>query len=336
MTEIEVQLRLHSLRADKEINVLLLGARGSDQSKLLRQIRLLHDGGYSTGERAAYKEIIFTNIVQEMRAVLEALPQLDISLAPQNDAHRAAILSLPAQIDDVLPSDIADAIRGLWRDPGVKEAVRRRREFLLNDDVIYHFNSIDRLAKPDYLPTDQDIVCSRVNKTGLTETCLQVGELTYKFLDPSGLRSDRRRWLLCFENVKVILFCASLSDYDQMLYEDESVNRLKECLMDFDSICNSRWFAKTNIILSLNIDDFSEKLERSPLAHHFPDYTGGANYDAACDYLLHRFVSLNQSAASKQIFAHYVSTMDTQLLNFLNSAIQDILLQIHLRRQGLK
>ncbi|KAJ6537834.1 putative guanine nucleotide-binding protein alpha-1 subunit, partial [Mycena capillaripes] len=338
--EIEIQLRLHSLRAKKEINVLLLGAGGSDQSKLLRQIRLLHDGGYSTGERAAYKEIIFTNIVQEMRAVLQALPQLDISLAPQNDAHRAVILSLPAQIDDVLPSDIADAIRGLWRDPGVKEAVRRRGEFLLNDDVIYHFNSIDRLGKSDYLPTDQDILRSRVQKTGLSETCLQVGELTYKFLDPSDQRSERKKWIHCFENVTAILFCASLSDYDQMLYEDESVNRLEDSLREFDSICNSRWFVKTNIILFLNIDEFSEKLERSPPVDHFPDYTGGANYngganyDAACDYFLHRFVSLNQSAASRQIYVHYVSTTDTQLLNYVTRAIQDILLQIYLR--GLK
>ncbi|KAJ6537849.1 G protein alpha-subunit [Mycena capillaripes] len=320
--EIEIQLRLHSLRAKKEINVLLLSAGGLDQSKL-------------TGERAAYKEIIFTNIVQEMRAVLEALPQLDISLAPQNDARRAVILSLPAQINDVLPSDIADAIRDLWRDPGVKEAVRRRREFLLNDDVIYHFNSIDRLAKPDYLPTDQDILRSRVKNTGLSETCLQVGELTYNILDPSGQRSERKKWLHCFDNVKAILFCASLSDYDQMLYEDESVNRLKESLTEFDSICNSPWFVKTDIILILNVDNFSEKLERSPLADYFPDYTGGANYDAACDYLLYRFVSLNQSAALKQIYAHYVSTMDTQQLNFIMSAIQDILLKIHLRGEGL-
>jgi guanine nucleotide-binding protein subunit alpha len=43
------------------------------------------------------------------------MPLLDISLAPQNDARRATILSLPAQIDaDVLPRDLADAVRGLW------------------------------------------------------------------------------------------------------------------------------------------------------------------------------------------------------------------------------
>lgn len=70
-------------------------------------------------------------------AILEALPQLELQLAPQNDARRNIILSLPVQIEaDSLPRDVADAIRGLWRDPGVREAVRRSREFQLNDSAV--------------------------------------------------------------------------------------------------------------------------------------------------------------------------------------------------------
>lgn len=70
-------------------------------------------------------------------AILEAMPMLDIHLAPQNDSRRDLILSLPNQIDDrTMPSDVADSIRGLWMDPGVKEAVRRAREFQLNDSAV--------------------------------------------------------------------------------------------------------------------------------------------------------------------------------------------------------
>jgi guanine nucleotide-binding protein subunit alpha len=59
------------------------------------------------------------------------------------------------------------------------------------------------------------------------------------------------------------------------------------------------------------INLFAEKLLRSPLGDYFPDLDGDNNYDAACDYLLHRFVSLNQSAAMKQIYAHYTCATDT-------------------------
>ena len=107
-----------------------------DQSTVLKQMKLIHHGGYNEAERDSYKEIIFSNTVQSMRAILEAMPALDIYLSPQSDARRTVILSLPVQIEgDTMPRDVADAIRGLWRDPGVREAVRRAREFQLNDSA---------------------------------------------------------------------------------------------------------------------------------------------------------------------------------------------------------
>jgi guanine nucleotide-binding protein G(i) subunit alpha len=152
------------------------------------------------------------------------MPQLDLGLEPSNDARKHVILSLPPQIEaDALPADVADAIRHLWRDAGVKEAVRRSREFQLNDSAVYYFNAIDRMAQEDYVPTDQDILRSRVKTTGITETTFKVGELTYKLFDVGGQRSERKKWIHCFENVTALVFLVSLSEYDQMLYEDESV-----------------------------------------------------------------------------------------------------------------
>ena len=154
------------------------------------------------------------------------MPQLDLALAPQNDARRATILSLPAQIEaDVLPADVSDAVRSLWRDPAVQEAVNRSREFQLNDSAVYYFSAIERMSSPSYLPTDQDILRSRVKTTGITETTFKVGELTYKLFDVGGQRSERKKWIHCFENVTALVFLVSLSEYDQMLYEDESVVR---------------------------------------------------------------------------------------------------------------
>jgi len=73
----------------------------------------------------------------------------------------------------------------------------------------------------------------------------------------------------------------------------------------FHLLLISRLIALLSQILFLNkIDLFAEKLHTSFASDYFPDYTGGNNYDAACDYLLHRFVSLNQSTATKQIYAH--------------------------------
>lgn len=54
----------------------------------------------------------------------------------------------------------------------------------------------------------------------------ETGELTYKIFDVGGQRSERKKWIHCFENVTALVFLVSLSEYDQMLYEDESVVRV--------------------------------------------------------------------------------------------------------------
>lgn len=141
--------------------------------------------------------------------------------------------------------------------------------------IYSYFDSIDRICQPDYLPSDQDVLRSRVKTTGITETTFIIGELTYRMFDVGGQRSERKKWIHCFENVTTILFLVAISEYDQLLFEDETVNRMQEALTLFDSICNSRWFIHTSIILFLNkIDRFRDKLPISPMKNYFPDYEG--------------------------------------------------------------
>ena len=64
---------------------------------------------------------------------------------------------------------------------------------------------------------------SRVKTTGITETTFIVGELTYRLYDVGGQRSERKKWIHCFENVDAIVFLAACSEYDQVLVEDKNV-----------------------------------------------------------------------------------------------------------------
>jgi guanine nucleotide-binding protein G(i) subunit alpha len=132
--------------------------------------------------------------------------------------------------------------------------------------------------------------------------------------DVGGQRSERKKWIHCFENVTSIIFCVALSEYDQVLLEEsnqvryahcvslgkfaDSVlqNRMMESLVLFDSVVNSRWFMRTSIILFLNkVDLFKEKLGRSPLGNYFPDYSGGNDVNRAAKYLLWRFNQVNRA-----------------------------------------
>lgn len=42
-----------------------------------------------------------------------------------------------------------------------------------------------------------------------------------------GQRSERKKWIHCFEGVTAIIFCVALSDYDLVLAEDEEMVRHK-------------------------------------------------------------------------------------------------------------
>ncbi len=44
--------------------------------------------------------------------------------------------------------------------------------------------------------------------------------------DVGGQRSERKKWIHCFEGVTAIIFCVALSGYDLVLAEDEEMNRL--------------------------------------------------------------------------------------------------------------
>ena len=45
-------------------------------------------------------------------------------------------------------------------------------------------------------------------------------------VDVGGQRSERRKWIHCFENVTSIMFLVALSEYDQVLVESDNEVRL--------------------------------------------------------------------------------------------------------------
>lgn len=60
--------------------------------------------------------------------------------------------------------------------------------------------------------------------------------LFYRMVDVGGQRSERRKWIHCFENVTSIIFLVALSEYDQILFESENeVNISKYYLLIYSN-----------------------------------------------------------------------------------------------------
>lgn len=327
--EIEKQLVKDSIAQKNTFKILVLEAENSGKTEILQRMKMVHDGGFSEQERIRYRRHIAGNAVKCMRSFLEIVRNLDLTLSHRSERYVGVILAesdyMPDEDEDADPSStVLHALRTLRRDPVIEVLLQRSSE-LLDDSIPFYLSFIDRLATPNYLPTDEEIIAVRM-RTPMFETSFRAGEVTYRVVDFSVQRSDRRKWIHCFEGVEAVLFFASLNGYDEMLSEgNTNINRLEEAMALFGSICNSKWFTKTALILLLTKSDhFAEKLVTSPLKKYFPDYRGGSDRDSACDFILQRFMALNKSK-TKQIYAHYTSEKDVQQVKFVMSTMQDII-----------
>lgn len=154
-------------------------------------------------------------------------------------------------------------------------------------------------------------------------------------LQVGGQRNERKKWIHCFENVTAVLFVAALSEYNQVLYEDETQNRLVESLTLFDSICQAKWMQRVPMILFLNKRDiFAEKLPNFPLVNYFAEYQGENDYDSAVEWITQQFLSKNGDS-QRQIYVHQTCATDESNVQAVFNAVKDIILVQHLSRPGL-
>ena len=84
---------------------------------------------------------------------------------------------------------------------------------------------MERLFDPAYYPTEQDIIQCRARTIGITETTFLLRDHEMLMVDVGGQKSERRKWIHCFQDVTSILFLVSLSGYDQCLVEDKDAVR---------------------------------------------------------------------------------------------------------------
>jgi len=270
-----------------------------------------------------------------MRVLVTAASDMGIELEPANKVAGANILSDNAGFSGTLSPAIARDIKMLWADPAIRLVFSRSSEFQLNDSAGYYFDAIDRIALPDYAPTEQDVLRSRTKTTGIIETEFAIEGVLFRMVDVGGQRSERKKWMYCFQDVTAVIFCVAMSEYDLKLYEDDTTNRMHESLKLFKEISNTKWFVNTAMILFLNKQDlFKEKIVKTDLTVAFPEYTGGKNFDSATEYIKKMFLAQSENP-KKSIYSHFTCATDTQNVSVVFNAVKDIILNDTLKEAGM-
>ncbi|EZF28586.1 guanine nucleotide-binding protein alpha-3 subunit [Trichophyton interdigitale H6] len=324
-------------RLKKECKILLLGSGESGKSTIVKQMKIIHQNGYSVEELSMYRLTVYKNLLDCAKSLVWAMHQFEIqpSSAKVRDFMDYLLdYNIDPDPNVALELKVGDAITYLWNDPSIPAVLERQNEFYLMDSAPYFFEEAKRITMPDYIPNEADVLRARTKTTGIYETRFTMGQLSIHMFDVGGQRSERKKWIHCFENVTSIIFCVALSEYDQVLLEESNQNRMMESLVLFDSVVNSRWFMRTSIVLFLNkVDLFRQKLGRSPLNKYFPDYSGGNDVNRAAKYLLWRFNQVNR--AHLNLYPHLTQAADTSNIRLVFAAVKETILQNALKDSGI-
>jgi len=275
---IEQQLLIDSREAKQETKLLLLGPGECGKSTIVKQLRILYNNGFSKDDRLGYKTTIHSNVIMSMSALVKALQKSNQIQELDGELQQSALLLTSPEIQACteLTKEISEAVISLWKCEIVKLRFDNKSDVQIIDSAAYFFDEMDRISAIDYLPTERDLLFSRTRTTGIIEICFRLAGCPLRLVDVGGQRSERRKWIHCFEEVTAIFFIVAISEYDQKLREDEQTNRLVESLTLFEEICRYEYFFQTPIILFLNkVDLFEKKLTKIPLERFFTEYTGG-------------------------------------------------------------
>ncbi|EGD87627.2 hypothetical protein H112_04091 [Trichophyton rubrum D6] len=347
------------------------GSGESGKSTIVKQMKIIHQNGYSVEELSMYRLTVYKNLLDCAKSLVWAMHQFEIqpSSAKVRDFMDYLLdYNIDPDPNVALELKVGDAITYLWNDPSIPAVLERQNEFYLMDSAPYFFEEAKRITMPDYIPNEADVLRARTKTTGIYETRFTMGQLSIQYVTPTqylymytdfdsmfdvgGQRSERKKWIHCFENVTSIIFCVALSEYDQVLLEESNQNRMMESLVLFDSVVNSRWFMRTSIVLFLNkVDLFRQKLGRSPLNKYFPDYSGGNDVNRAAKYLLWRFNQVNRAHLNLYpqcvrsfvflLFKAYTNVLsltqatDTSNIRLVFAAVKETILQNALKDSGI-
>lgn len=136
----------------------------------------------------------------------------DIQFSSDENRNYAQAINSLAHATNAWTPALGKAIKSLWADPAIKTVFTKAASFdlQLNDTAEYFFTNIDRFLVDNYLPTDADILRTRIRSTGIEEATFVFDKMVFRVVDVGGQRSERKKWIHCFDCVKCILFCAAL------------------------------------------------------------------------------------------------------------------------------
>ncbi|KAJ6235184.1 guanine nucleotide-binding protein g(o) subunit alpha [Anaeramoeba flamelloides] len=332
--KIQNQIEIETKKQKKELKILILGTGESGKSTFIKQMMIIHKGGFTNSDLVEYKKTIKTNLIHHTKILFEACVNFNWEIKSQTKELGKEFLSLVEQSPE-LTTETANLIKDIWNDPVLKKAYEKRNKFQLPDTANYFLDKIDKIMENDYQPSDTDILFCRIPTTGVSQLTFDQGENSWTVIDVGGQRSERRKWIHQFEDVQLLIYIVALSEYNQKLFEDLDVNRLRESFGLFSKISNNDFFENKNCVVFFNkVDLFEEKIKKEDLKQCFPDYKGGFDFEAGKKFIKRKFLDEAENS-TRNIFCHFTCATDTKNVERVIDAVNITVIEHVLKEDGL-
>lgn len=333
---IDEELKQHANDLKREVKVLLFGPDEQGKSAFRAQLRSKFIVGFTQAELSLYKDFVHGSILGGFRKILLEMDKFKMEpstpgLAGVCDTLRGGI----AQV--IITPELAQQLIFLWNDPVVGRLLEDSPH--LNDDgnSFYFFcQHLERCFAANYVPTPEDVSYLRSETArGLTETSFAMSSgLIACVVDVGGSQrnTNRRKWFHCFDDVGMAIFVVSVADYDLMMEEDLSQNRLLEWLEQFRQFINDPTCSKKDILLLLNKKDvLAHKLKRAPITACFKDFPAGKDphsYEDAVEHVKKVFQDADQSEPGQRRITMVETCMSevdsaTMLKEFIMNSLKE-------------
>mmetsp|Transcript_10415 Transcript_10415/g.11945 ORF Transcript_10415/g.11945 Transcript_10415/m.11945 type:complete len:389 (+) Transcript_10415:145-1311(+) len=339
-----------------QLKLLLLGAGESGKTTVLRQMTLIHGTGFDDNYKKKMKPKICYNVLEGAVAIIESFGNLNYTVEGE-DLQKAVDLILETHsplknFSLELEPKLADAILLLAKSDGFEDTFRGKAHDLPDGWWIF----AERLKKypawggPDWIPDASDILYSRVRTTGINTQSFAVNGANFMLTDVGGQRNERRKWLRLFSGVAGVVYVASLSGYNQVLFEDRTANRLDEAVGLWDKTVNEKEFKDTAMVVFLNKFDLFQKKyyhEKIPIEYkgsfvtelgHTPPKAEDEK-DESCENAIEWFTELYLSKCTtkrrKMVYTHVTTALDRNHMKIVMDSCAIHMMQQSLMNSGL-